>query len=163
MAPNEPRLSVKNQTQRKFSVDCLARSRVVQPGKKKRISKDLQDDLWREEATAVDSSNRRRPVISISVIERCVTCTEAVHVLRTWTKREYRQMQITRMTISVRRPDDLLAGGPICGCFVQLPVISHYHRLPQRLLRRAFSFLQVRPGTVSIASNQILARIVWRT
>lgn len=68
MAPNEPRLSVQNQTQRKFSVDCLARSRVLQPGKKKRISKDLQDDLWREEATAVDSSNRRRPVISISVI-----------------------------------------------------------------------------------------------
>lgn len=38
-------------------------------------------------------------------------------------EREYRQMQITRMTISVRRPDDPSAGGPICGCFVQLPAI----------------------------------------
>lgn len=38
----------------------------------------------------------------------------------------HRQMQITTMTIGVRRPGDPTVGGPICGCFVQLPAISHY-------------------------------------
>lgn len=44
------------------------------------------------------------------------------------------------MTISVRRPDDPSAGGPICGCFVQLPPITVVDRratTPTPRVRRA--------------------------
>lgn len=121
---------------------------------------DLVCDARRRQSThstRIDSARSSLFLVGDqSTASRTRVCYVCPRMFVTWTELsgEYRQMQITRMTISVRRPDDLLAGGPICGCFVQLPAISHYHRLRQRLLRRAR--VQLPPGTVSIARPNVI-------